>query len=63
METDTVTSDKGLGLAVTFSLLSVLAAAAMLGTGLVHFQLAAAWSFAAAMVAGVLAILAIHLYW
>ena len=63
METDTVTSDKGLGLAVTFSLLSVLAAAAMLGTGLLHLQLAAAWAFAGAIVAAVLAVVAIPLFW
>jgi hypothetical protein len=63
METTTVTSDKGIGLAVLFSLLALLGAAVMLGAGLAHLQLAAAWGFAAAMVAAVLAVVVAQVYW
>ena len=53
-------SDMGIGLALFFGVLSVLAAAAMAGT--VHTQVVAAWSFAVAMIAGTLAVSALHLF-
>ena len=57
---ETVASDKGIGLATLFTLLAVGATVAMFvapGTEL------AAWGFAGAMTAGVLAVAAVHLYW
>lgn len=57
---ETVTSDKGIGLATLFTLLAAGATVAMFvlpGTEI------AAWGFAAAMTAGVLAVAAVHLYW
>lgn len=52
-------SDKGLGLAVVFSLLAVIGALVMAaGPG----QMVKAVGFAAALVAGVLAVLVIHVY-
>ncbi|WP_132060530.1 DUF7525 family protein [Halorussus amylolyticus] len=59
-EHGTVSTDKGIGLATMFTLLATVAAVAMFaapGTEL------AAWGFAVAMVAGVLAVSAVHLYW
>ena len=56
----TVRSDMGVGLAVLFTLVACAAAAvAFVNPGTVT----AAWGFAAAMVTGVLAIAAVHLYW
>lgn len=57
---ETGTTDMGIGLATVFSLLAVIATGAMFfapGTEL------AAWGFAAAMTAGVLAVGAVHIYW
>lgn len=59
-EHETVASDMGIGLATLFTLLAVGATVAMFvapGTEL------AAWGFAAAVTAGVLAVSAVHLYW
>lgn len=59
-EHETVGTDKGIGLATLFTLLAGVAAIAMFvapGTGV------AAWGFAVAMLAGVLAVAAVHLYW
>ncbi|PSQ44943.1 hypothetical protein BRD15_12980 [Halobacteriales archaeon SW_6_65_15] len=59
-EHETVASDMGIGLATLFTLLAVAATVAMFvapGTEL------AAWGFAAAVTAGVLAVAAIHVYW
>lgn len=59
-EHETVGTDKGIGLATLFTLVAAAAAIAMFvapGTGV------AAWGFAAAMLAGVLAVAAVHLYW
>jgi hypothetical protein len=59
-EHETVASDMGIGLATLFTLLAVAATVAMFvapGTEL------AAWGFAAAVTAGVLAVSAVHLYW
>lgn len=59
-EHETVGSDMGIGLATLFTLLATVATVAMFvapGTEL------AAWGFAAAVTAGVLAVSAVHLYW
>lgn len=59
-EHETVSTDKGIGLTTLFTLLAAVAAVATFvapGTEL------AAWGFAAAMTAGVLAVSAVHLYW
>lgn len=59
-EHETVASDMGIGLTTLFTLLAVGATVGMFvapGTEL------AAWSFAAAVTAGVLAVSAVHLYW
>ena len=59
-EHETVATDKGIGLATLFTLLAAVAAVAMFavpGTEL------AAWGFAVAMLAGVLAVAAVHVYW
>lgn len=53
-------TDKGIGFAVLLSLLAVAGAAVMYlnaGTEM------AGWGFAAAMLAGTLAVAGIHLYW
>jgi uncharacterized protein related to proFAR isomerase len=63
METDTVGSDKGIGYAALFSVLAGLGAAVMLGAGLAHLQLTAAWGFALAMVAATLAVVFTQVYW
>ena len=59
-EHETVASDMGIGLATLFTLLAVGSTVAMFvepGSEL------AAWGFAAAVTAGVLAVTAIHVYW
>lgn len=53
-------SDVGIGLALAFGLVAVLAAVAMAVT--VHDQVVAGWSFAVAMVAGSLAVAALHVF-
>jgi hypothetical protein len=56
----TVGSDKGIGLAVVLSLLTLVGAAVMLaGPG----QVTKAWGFALAMVAAMLAVVLTQLYW
>ena len=57
---ETVGSDMGIGLTTLFTLLAVVATGAMFfapGSEL------AAWGFAGAVTAGVLAVAAVHLYW
>jgi hypothetical protein len=54
-----VESDKGLGLGLVFSLLAVVGALIMLAG---PTEITKAWGFAAAMVAGALAVLVIHVY-
>jgi hypothetical protein len=54
-------SDKGVGLGLLFGLLGLGGAIGMLVFA--TDQLVAGWSFALAMVAGALAVAAIHLYW
>jgi hypothetical protein len=53
-------SDMGMGLALLFGVVAVVAAVGMAVT--VETQVVAAWFFAAAMVAGTLAVAAPHLY-
>jgi hypothetical protein len=60
METGTVQSDKGIGLAVLFSVLTIVAAVAMFAA---PGQFAKAVGFAVAMIAACLAVAATHLYW
>jgi hypothetical protein len=53
-------TDMGIGLAMVFTVLAVVAAIGMAVT--VEQQVVAAWLFAAAMVAGTVAVAAPHLY-
>jgi hypothetical protein len=53
-------SDMGIGLAMLFGVLAVVAAGAMAVT--VETQVVSAWSFAGAVVAGILAVAALHIY-
>ena len=72
MATRSVRSDKGIGLAVLFSILGLLGALGMLLLPLPSVaagqetpelaQFLSAWAFALAMVAGSLAVLAVHAY-
>lgn len=59
METGTVSSDKGIGFAVLFSVVTLFAVVAMLA---VDDQLTTALGFAAAMVAACFAVAATHIY-
>ncbi|WP_327052430.1 DUF7525 family protein [Halomicrococcus gelatinilyticus] len=56
----TVGSDKGVGLTVLFTLVAIGASAV---TFVTPGSEMAAWGFAGAVVAGVLAVAATHLYW
>lgn len=60
MDVHVVQSDKGIGLAMLFSLLAIGGAAVMLGA---PGQLTKAWGFALAMLAASLAVVGTHLYW
>ncbi|HET7324751.1 MAG TPA: hypothetical protein VFJ06_10495 [Halococcus sp.] len=57
----TVSTDRGVGFAVLFTLLGFAGALVAFAAGLVHYQLAAGWGFAAAMIASAIVIAAIHL--
>lgn len=59
METGTVETDMGIGVAVVFALLTLGSAVVLL---FATTQIVKAWGFAAAMVAASLAIWAIHVY-
>jgi hypothetical protein len=59
MATSSETTDKGLGVPLVCSVLAVIGAAVMLVGAP---EITAAWGFAGAMLFGVLAVLAIHLY-
>jgi hypothetical protein len=56
-----VGTDRGVGFAVLFVLLAFAGALAALVAGLLEAQIAAAWGFAAASLAGAIAVTAIHL--
>jgi zinc transporter ZupT len=60
MATETGRTDKGIGLGVLFSLLAGVGA---LGMYLGAPDQLAAWGFALAVLAGSLAVVAIHVYW
>ncbi|MFB6243110.1 MAG: hypothetical protein ABEH80_03340 [Halobaculum sp.] len=59
MATETVTSDKGIGLTLAFGVLAVVSAGVMLFGG---SQAIIAWGFAAAMVTAALAVVAVQLF-
>ncbi len=61
MATRNVSTDRGVGFAVLFTLLGLGGALVALVGGLTHHQIAAAWGFAAAIFAGSIAVAAIHL--
>ncbi|WP_049996548.1 DUF7525 family protein [Halococcus sediminicola] len=56
-----VGTDRGVGFAVLFVMLALAGALVALVAGLLETQLTAAWGFAAASLAGAIAIAAIHL--
>lgn len=58
----TFESDKGIGLAIVLGALAVGGALMMLGTVATPGTLLAAYGFAAAVVAGALAVVALHVY-
>lgn len=59
MASQTVQSDKGIGIGIVLSLLAGVGAAAMFAA---PGQLTKAWGFALAMIAGILAVVAIQTY-
>jgi hypothetical protein len=59
MATQSVESDKGIGLAVVFAVVAVLGAVAMVAA---PGQVAKAWGFAGAMVAAIIAVAVLHIY-
>jgi hypothetical protein len=59
MATESVQSDKGLGIAVVFSTLAVLGALVMLAG---PDQMSKAWGFAAACIAGAIAVVAVQIW-
>ena len=61
MATGTVSTDRGVGFAVLFTLLGLVGALVAFVGALSHNQIAAAWGFAAAILAGTLGVAAIHL--
>jgi hypothetical protein len=56
-----VGSDKGLGFGLLFGVLGAVGAGVMLVAALDGMQVLSGWGFAAAMVAGALAVAALHL--
>ena len=56
-----VRTDRGIGFAVLFTLLGLVAAFVAFAGALVHDQLIAAWGFAAAVFVGAVLVAAIHL--
>lgn len=61
MATETASTDRGVGITVLFSLLALAGALVAFAGGFAHLQIIAGWGFAAAMIAGGIAIGAIHL--
>ncbi|XVH31072.1 DUF7525 family protein [Haloferacaceae archaeon DSL9] len=59
MEVSTVESDKGIGVAMALGAVALVGAGIMFGGGSQLFQ---AWGFAAAMVASLLGVVAIHAF-
>lgn len=60
MATHTQSTDKGTGLGLALGAVAVLGA---LGMAVMAPQIEAAWGFAAALIFGGLAIVAMHVYW
>jgi hypothetical protein len=58
----TASTDKELGLGLLFGVVALVGALLMYVAAVGHDQVLSGWGFAAAMVAGGLAVLAIHLY-
>jgi hypothetical protein len=61
MATETAGTDRSVGFTVLFALLGVAGALVAFVSGLTHHQLIAAWGFAAAILAGSIAVAVIHL--
>lgn len=61
MATETASTDRSVGFTVLFALIGLVGALVAFVGGLAHHQVAAGWGFAVAMVAGAIAVAAIHL--
>lgn len=61
MAPETVSTDRGVGFAVLFMLLGLVGALVAFINGLAGSQIAAAWGFAMAMLAGAIVVSTIHL--
>ncbi|RJS98154.1 MULTISPECIES: DUF7525 family protein [Halococcus] len=61
MATESVTTDRGVGLTVLFVVVGIAGAVVAFVAGLTENQILASWGFAAAMIAGSLAVGAVHL--
>ncbi|MCL9817066.1 DUF7525 family protein [Natronocalculus amylovorans] len=60
MTAGSVTSDKGIGLGMAFAALTLIGAVVMYAG---DTQLLRAWGFGAAMIASIIGVVAIHLFW
>ena len=61
MATETVATDRGVGLTVLFGILCLAGAVVAFVAGLTADQIIAGWGFAAAILAGALAVGTLHL--
>jgi hypothetical protein len=61
MATETVGTDRGVGFAVLFGLLGLAGASVAFAAAFAHSQVIAAWGFAAAVLAGAILVVGIHL--
>jgi|AntDeeMetagen134_2_1112570.scaffolds.fasta_scaffold02664_6 hypothetical protein len=61
MATETVGNDRGVGFAVLFGLLGLAGALVAFAAALTHSQVIVAWGFAAAVLAGAILVIGIHL--